>query len=328
MHEHDSGDLMVIDLGTGKEVLTVGRTFDAAITDDDKRLAWVSALPSAGQLEIAYVDLATLVSVVKGRAELSATTAAPRIALSDDGRTVAITNGRDAVTMDGKTGAIKPLPARAGGDFGVDALYFDRDGKRLCGVFPREGELCAWDVATRTAIKAAHFVSRRRFIEVNVKGLLPNVSSGAARVLNGALSPDDRTFAVVQREGDKLSLLLFDIEKKKTLARLPIGTVKSDYVSALTVGHEAEHFLVSFDGVTTVIDPKRQAVVTTLEETAGAPILLADELLFPLARGGVVAVHRHTGLKKTHVLRDPREVCAIGPHLLPASGCEELIACP
>ncbi len=55
---------------------------------------------------------------------------------------------------------------------------------------------------------------------------------------------------------------------------------------------------------------------------------VGEQLVFPAARGGVVVVHRTTGEKKTLLLSEQTEVCAVGPHLVSRAGCDELAACP
>lgn len=314
----EAGDLTVVDLGTGKIVLTRPSVLDYAITEDDKRLAWVAS--DAGSLEVAYVDLTTLATVQAVKTALSAS--APRIAIANDGLTIAVSDGKQLAVMDSKSAKLRQLPARAAGDFGVESLYFDRDGRRVCGVFARDGELCAWDIASNALIKTSHWVSRRRMIEVKLKGLVPNVAIGSTRVSNGALATDEKTFGVLERDGKRLFLVLYDLAKSVTLARLPIGEGE---ITSLSVTYAADVFVVRLDGRDVVVDPKKRVVLATLEDVHGPPVLLGDVLVFPAGKG-ILTVHRTTG-EKQKLLGNAMDVCAVGPHLLDKSGCEPLFPC-
>jgi hypothetical protein len=314
----EAGDLDVIDLGTGKSALSRPQVLDYAITEDDKRLAWVAS--AAGAMEVAYVDLTTFATVQAMKTTLSAS--APRVAITNDGRAIAVSNGQQLVVMDTKSAKVRSLPARTAGDFGVESLYFDRDGRRVCGVFAREGELCAWDITTNALIKTSHWVSRRRMIDVKIKGASPNVALGSTRVTNGALAADEKTFALVARDGKRLFVELYDLGKSASLARLPIFEGE---VSAVAVLYAADVFVVRLDNRDVVIDPKRRAVLATLEDVHGAPVAIGDVLAFAGAKG-IVTVHRTTGEKQTH-LADAAEVCAVGPHLVDKSGCESVFPC-
>lgn len=335
---NEAGDLSVVEVGTGKTVFSRTAVLDADISEDDKRLAWAATVD--GAVDLAFVDLATFATVQTARAAFPKSAVAPKVAIADDGHALAISDGQTLVAMDGKTGKTRKLPSR-GSELGVTSLYFDREGRRVCGVFVREGEACGWDLTTNTAILnnplRATFVSRRRAVEIKTRGLgapslaatvLRNVSSGSSRVSNGALTEDGRTFAVVEQEGKFLYVVLYDVLHKKVLARLPLGGDPVEYVSMLRVELVADVFFVQIDARAMIADPKRRTVLVTFEDAVGAPVVVSDTLVIAAARGGAITFDRKTGVKKTWMLNQALEACAIGPHLLDKRACEELVDCP
>ena len=321
--------LDVIDLGTGKNVLSRASVLDAVVTEDQKRLAWIGSF-EGGKLDVAFVDLAHFATVHSVRVPF-ASTSAPKLAMRDDGRTLVVSDGQQLLVVDAKTSFGRTLPKRVGGAFGVSSLYFDRDQRRVCGFFVREGETCGWDLTTNAVIEGHPFVARRRHIELRMKGLgapqatvLASVSSANARIKNGALAADDQTFAVVEQEGPRLFVVLYDLAQKKVLGRVAIDGELHGMLSLDAVG---DVFVLLLGERAHVVDPKSRAVIGVVD-SQWIPVVAGDSLIFsgrPDANS-LTALSRATKQQKT--IKLDTELCSVGPHVLPASACDGPVACP
>lgn len=320
-------NLDVIDLGTGKNVLSRPSVLDAVVTEDQKRLAWIGSFDGT-KLDVAFVDLAHFATVHSVRVPF-VSTLAPKLAIRDDGRTIVVSDGQQLLVVDSKSGFARTLPRRSGGDSGVSTLYFDRDGRRVCGFFVRESETCGWDLTTSTVIATHPFVARRRHVDLKTKGLgapkavvLASVSSASARIKNGALGSDDQTFAVVEQEGTRLFVVLYDLAKKTVVGRVAIDGELHGMLSLDAVG---DVFVLLLGDRAHVVDPKARSVIGVVD-TERMPVVAGDNLVFSGKEDSLIVLHRPTKQQKT--IKLDAELCTVGPHVLPRSACDGPIECP